>query len=66
MDFCEFLAIFLTLDQFIETNVNVFTTVHSWCGGHFTSISDCGVWGVGGKGRVSSFQGRVSHTYILR
>ena len=50
MYFCEFLAIFLTLDKFIKTNVNAFTTVHPWCGRHFTSISACGVWGVGGKG----------------
>ena len=66
MDFCEFLAIFLTLDQFIETNVNAFTTVHPWCGNHFTSISACGMWGVGGKGRGSSIQEGVSHIYTLR
>ena len=61
MDFCEFLAIFLTLDQFIETNVNAFTTMHPWCGGHFTSISDCGVWGARDGVQVSR---REFHTHI--
>ena len=39
------------------------TTAHPWCGGHSIRISACGLWGVGGKGRSSSLQERVSHTY---
>ena len=42
------------------------TTAHPWCDGHSTSISACGVWGVGGKGQDSNLQERVSYTYILR
>ena len=42
------------------------TTAHPWCGGLSTSISACGVWGVGGKGRDSSLHEGASHTYTLR
>ena len=42
------------------------TTAHPWCDGHSISISACGVWGVGGKGRDSNLQEGVSYTYIFR
>ena len=40
------------------------TTTHSWYDIHSTSINICGVWG--DKGRGSSLQEKVLHTYTLK
>ena len=39
------------------------TTAHPWCDGHSTSISACGVWGVGVRAEVQVSR-RELHTHI--
>ena len=41
--------------------VSLNTTAHPWCGGHSTSISACGIWGVRAKVQISR---REFHTHI--
>ena len=38
--------------------------MYSWSDSYFTSISFCGVWGVGGKGQGSTLQ--TLHIYTFR
>ena len=57
----KYVFIIIMNGKILTCFITLHTIVHPWCGGHFTSISVCTVWGV--RVGVQIFR-RELHTHI--